>query len=408
MTAAETPTADSARTSQSISEALNGHRNSLGLLRLVFAALVIVDHAVILGGFGDSPLLALTRGQVSVGAFAVAGFFTISGYLITKSGMTTDILQYLWRRGLRIFPAFWVVLVVGAFIVGPTIWLIEGRALGDYFTFGSDGPFSHLRADWKLTMHSFGIFDVFRDTTPYGRATGASVLNGSLWTLAYEWACYLLIGVFVLVGVLKRARALILATTAVFLLAEVIALVAPAALPVVVPVFADNNFVTLTLTFLFGACIAAYGDRIPFLDGLGLFAGIVVIATLYNGGFQLVGTAALAYFVLYVAARLPRRVQWIGAKNDYSYGLYIYGFLVTQILVYAGLHHAGYLPLVLASLALSGGLAWLSWHGVEKRAMALKDIGPGRGLRVWGGRIRALVLSRRRPQDAADTHPTGD
>ncbi|GMA94243.1 hypothetical protein GCM10025881_10670 [Pseudolysinimonas kribbensis] len=51
----------------SLREALNGHRNSLGIIRLVLAAFVILDHAFPLGGWGEAPFLAMTRQQQSLG-----------------------------------------------------------------------------------------------------------------------------------------------------------------------------------------------------------------------------------------------------------------------------------------------------------------------------------------------------
>ena len=58
-------------------------------------------------------------GQASLGSLAVGGFFAISGYLIAKSGMSSDVVQFMWRRILRIFPAYWLVLLVTAFLIGP-------------------------------------------------------------------------------------------------------------------------------------------------------------------------------------------------------------------------------------------------------------------------------------------------
>jgi peptidoglycan/LPS O-acetylase OafA/YrhL len=136
----------------SLQEALGGHRNSLGLLRLVFAAAVIFDHAFPLGGWGTAPFLGYTDNQQSLGGLAVVGFFAISGYLIAKSGVSADVVQFMWRRFLRIFPGYWLVLLVGAFLVGPAIWVAEGNALGDYLTLGPGGPIAYLYSNWTLAI----------------------------------------------------------------------------------------------------------------------------------------------------------------------------------------------------------------------------------------------------------------
>lgn len=378
---------DAPRPTRSIGEALDGHRNSLGLLRLVLASLVIFDHAFPLGGYGHDPVLDLTRGQATLGSIAVGGFFAISGYLIAKSGMNADILQFMWRRFLRVFPAFWTLLVFTAVVVGPIFFVLEGSDLADYFQRAVVGPVAYVAGNWTLTINTYGIYDIFATTTPYGEIVGTSVFNGSLWTLAYEWACYLLIGVLVAFGVLLRARLVVPLLTALMVIVQILVLVDPEGLAANVPFFADRFRVSLTLTFLLGSCMAVYAKRIPYLDGLGILSGILVLVTLRYGGFDVVGVAAGAYFVLYLGARLPRAVQWIGAKNDYSYGIYIYGFLVQQILAFAGVYRLGYVVYALAALMITAGLAWLSWHGVEKRAMALKDWGPGRGWRHWWERM---------------------
>jgi len=100
---------------------LRGSDNAFGVLRLVLATSVIFSHAFYLGGWDYDPTIDWTKGQESIGGLAVIGFFVISGYLITKSGMRIDILQFMWHRSLRIFPAFWAVLIVTATVVGPEL-----------------------------------------------------------------------------------------------------------------------------------------------------------------------------------------------------------------------------------------------------------------------------------------------
>lgn len=381
----------------SLSAALGGHNNSLGLLRLVLASLVIFSHAFPTGGWGEDPTLKMSRGQETIGGLAVVGFFAISGYLIAKSGVSSDILQFLWRRVLRIFPAFWTVLIVSAAIVGPVIWVLEGHGIRSYLNLGSGGPLAYVTANWALDIHQWGIFDIFTNTTPYGSTVKTSVFNGSIWTLTYEWSCYLIIAALVLFGVLKRARFLVLILTVFYFAVEVSNKAVPGSAGNVMPFLADNYRVTLALAFLIGSCLAMYSREIPFDNRLGIFCGVVILFTLREGGWVLLGYPALAYFLMWAAAWLPKKLRWIGAKNDYSYGVYVYGFLVQQITAYFGWYRMGYVPWVLAVLIITAGCAWLSWHIVEKRALALKDWGPGRGIRYWYERAapRVRQLSRR-------------
>ena len=372
----------------SIGEALAGNANSLGLLRLLLASLVIFDHSFPLGGNGHEPFWSATRGQTSLGGFAVAGFFAISGYLIAKSGMSGDVVQFMWRRTLRIFPAYWLVLLVTAFLVGPVLWVLDGHAFANYFTWGGNGPFTYFFANWSLNIGTYGIYDLLTETTPYGRLIDSSAFNGSIWTLIYEWKSYLIIAALVAFGVLKNARILVPILALFFLIMQVAATANFGAVIAMFPSVADTYMISLGMTFLFGSVIAVYSKQIPFDDRLGIFAGLLLVLTLRYGGFSTIGTAAGAYFVLYLAARLPRRFHWVGRKNDYSYGVYIYGFLVQQVLAYFGVYKLGYLPFALIALAISLGCAWLSWHLVEKRAMSLKNWGPGMGFRYWFDRVR--------------------
>lgn len=381
----------------SLHDALAGHRNSLGLLRLLFAAAVIVDHAFPLGGWGTAPFLRYTSDQQSLGGLAVIGFFAISGYLITKSGMNADVVQFMWRRFLRIFPGFWAVLLFGAFVVGPIIWVAEGNALGDYLSLGPGGPIAYLYSNWTLTIGQWGIHDIYLETTPYP----GGAINGSIWTLVYEWGCYLVIGVLVAFGVLKRAIIVVPLITAFLFIAQVLTMLEPGSAAGMFPSFGDPWRINFGLVFFIGATIAAYAHRIPFDDRLGALSGIAAVVMLRYGGFNTIGYLAFTYFVLYLAARLPKFFQRVGAKNDYSYGVYLYGWVVQQVLSFLGVNDAGYLPYVVASLLSAGALAWLSWHGVEKQALKLKDWGPGRGWRYWWDRLRVRFGRRGELRDPA-------
>lgn len=379
-----------------LEKALAGRSNAFGLLRLVLASMVIFNHAFPLGDFGEDPTWNLTRGQASLGSFAVLGFFAVSGYLIAKSAARLDILQYFWHRALRIFPAYWTALVAGAFIVGPVVWWLSGKDLGTYVNFHHGGPVHYVWANSNLTIENYGVHDIFATTTPYGRLVGSSVLNGSIWTLIYEWRMYVVVALLALVGLMARNRVVLLMCVGGLGAIQLAEIASPGMVDRYLPVLNDPQLLVLSFVFLVGSTFAAYRDRIVFDHRLGVFSILVVLGTLHYGGFPVFGHVAAVYAVLYLAAALPAPFQRIGAVNDYSYGIYVYGFLVQQTLAHYGVHHWGYWPYALIALAISWGLAWLSWHGIEKRALAIKSWGPGKGLAHWWSRVRSL----RNPQVA--------
>ena len=359
----------------SVHSRLDGHNNSLGLLRLVFAIAVIVSHAYPLGGFGGEPWFGTWGAQETIGGAAVAGFFAISGYLVMRSALSGGLFQFLWRRALRIFPGYWVALLVGVLAVGPVVWLFEGRRLGAYFLPGDKSVYTYLTANFDLSVGTYGVWDIFEQTTPYGLAVGASGLNESIWTLTYEWSSYLFVGALLGLGLLRFTRATVVITTGIFGFINALyffdqQLAISAFGPIV-----DQSFAAFGFVFFVGASIAAYAESIPLTRWAGIACGIVVVASLVGVGWKVIGFAALPYFLLWLAAALPKQVHWIGRKNDYSYGIYLYGFLIQQTTAYFGLHLLGIVPWTLICIALAFGVAWLSWNLIERPALSLKSIG---------------------------------
>ena len=90
-----------------LEKAFNPRHNSIGFLRWLMAFAVIFSHAGPLAGYyGSKNLGTQWSDEQSFGGVAVAGFFFLSGFLITKSRMgRSTIFRFFWRRSLRIFPA---------------------------------------------------------------------------------------------------------------------------------------------------------------------------------------------------------------------------------------------------------------------------------------------------------------
>lgn len=377
------------RAGTSIGQALNGRHNSFGAIRLGLAALVIVSHSFTLGGWGSDPTLRMTGEQTHMGTFAVVGFLAISGYAVTKSSLSADTLQFFWRRVLRIFPAFWCVLLLVSLVLAPAVWVATGRSIETYFTSDPAGPFGYLASNWTLLIGQWSIYDVFDSTNPF------TSVNGSIWTIVYEWWCYVLIGALALFGALSRARVLVPVLTGLFAVFQIADIIQPGSVAVIMPLLADQMVIRLAFVFLCGATLAMYSEKIPFAHGFGIGALAVVALTLREGGFFVFGVPALAYALAWLAVVLPKPFQAVGRDNDYSYALYLWGWPMQQLAAFWGWHQWGYIPYTLVSLAMASACALLSWHLIEKPAMSLKNWGPGLGIAHWVERFKQ-TLSRQR------------
>ncbi len=80
----------------------------------------------------------------------------------------------------------------------------------------------------------------------------------------------------------------------------------------------------------------------------------------------------IAYPMIWLGFHLP--FQRVGARNDYSYGLYIYAFPVQQLLAIWGVLHWGFFAYFGLTMAITFPLAIVSWWAIEKHALKLKRL----------------------------------
>ena len=178
--------------------AAEGRQNNFDFLRFLLAALVLFYHC-----FGLLPAAAPGRGgaveyiATLAGGAAVSFFFVISGFLVTMSWQHS---RGLWafgrRRVLRIYPGFVLASAACALVFGPL---------------GADSAAAY----W----HSFRLprFLLYLPLLPadvvgpdlthvFTRLPFRNVLDGSFWTLRYEFEMYLLTALLGSLGLFKRGR----------------------------------------------------------------------------------------------------------------------------------------------------------------------------------------------------------
>ncbi|MGH7024039.1 MAG: acyltransferase family protein [Caulobacteraceae bacterium] len=339
---------------------MRAHHNNIGPLRLLFASLVIFGHApeLIDGDRSREPLTVLFH-TLSLGDLAVDAFFLLSGYLITKSYMRNgNLVVYLERRVLRIYPAFLVASVVSIFLLGALLgaapWLSLGKTVARMALLYD--PTIYVDVHTGHPLRSF---------------------NGSMWTIIYEFRCYLLIALLGQIGCLKR-RWLIAALTLAGLAAN-IALTYPA-----MRAWSDHlaankalfftlgdpfQTVRLTAGFLVGANAWLFRDELaPLLraritvPALAMCAALMFEPHLAEVALLLLG--GLFLFWLALAADFGP-LRHLNDRWDISYGVYLYGWPAALFVLWL-LPAVGPIALAFASLALAVLAGAASWWGVEK------------------------------------------
>ena len=316
--------------------------NNFDAIRLTAALAVVVGHAWPLTGLKHPPAI----GGIPMFTIAVYVFFTLSGYLVGTSWVRdARPLPFLIRRVSRIFPALIVLVVLTVFVVGP---LVTTLPVGGYFasptTWGYLGNVS-LLATYDLP----GVF------AQHPRP----VVNGVLWTLGPEFTCYL--GVLA-VGLLAIAARRAVPGRTVAAAFAVIAVVLAALCVAPIEFGAAESAMRAMVFFAIGSALAHGGVlRIP------VWAPCVAIVVWVAGVVAFpdlkldFAWIALPVVVLAAGQSSWRVVRSAGRFGDFSYGTYLWGFLVQQVVFQLLPGIPLWLDVVLV-VAVTLGIAAASWH----------------------------------------------
>ena len=217
-----------------------------------------------------------------------------------------------------------------------------------------------------------------------------------MWTLLPEVCCYLILAGLACIKLLRHRHVVVGLACGVWLLEMAIAWRGPANnVPHAFGPFTLTpallfGLLTLTPVFLVGTLLYLYRDRVQdsgwlALGFLAVFAAGALLPFFGHGETRFthylpssisVMAPALAYPLLWVGIHLPSPFQRVGARNDYSYGVYIYGWPVQQLLGIWGVQRWGYVVFTLSAMTGAMTFAVLSWHLVEKRSLRLKKVDP--------------------------------
>ena len=336
-------------------------------LRIFLAVAVVAWHvnAIVTGD--------LSQGRVSfvwtAGYSILAAFFTLSGFLIAGSAQRLSLGDFLINRGLRIVPALAVEIVLCAFILGPLV-----SALGAAAYFAEGGTWAYLtNIVGVINYHLPGVFE--------GHPT--SIVNNTLWTVPHEIGCYLIMSLLVLTRGLRRPWLVL--GLAVALLGVGLGLQAAGIGPEdrggrrLLYVLFVGKAARLYVCFLLGIAAYLLRDRIVYSWRLFALCCVAVVLTstvpMPAGINYPVVNLLLVLPLCYMTAFLGVTDIWLPSwlkRGDYSYGIYLYGWPIQQMLVewFPGQrslpwHFFVAMPLILMFAAFS-------WHAIERPILQLR------------------------------------
>jgi peptidoglycan/LPS O-acetylase OafA/YrhL len=329
-------------------------RNNFSELRLLFAFLVVISHAPeLIDGNRSREMLTRIFGTLSFGEVGVDGFFLISGFLITKSFQESrSVGSYLLKRVLRIYPGYIAAFLLCLFVLGPLVGgqiseLSAARVLAEII--GLKAP----------TME--GVF----------RGSHYPALNGPMWTISYEFRCYLLVVAVGISGLLRhRLLVAIITSTLLALSAMHLDVTLPFGLK---QIFGEpDKLVMFAGIFACGALHYLYRDRIHYrwewaaLSALALF-GLMFSTILAQAALATFGGYILFWFAFNATSQ---RFSVIRTNVDLSYGIYLYAWPVQKLLIWFDpkISPASFLETTI----IAGILAYASWTLVEKPFLNLK------------------------------------
>lgn len=339
----------------------SGEENGFDVLRLGLAWLVVYTHALLLGGFGEDAVARFSHGQTIAGTLAVLGFFGVSGFLVTRSFvLRADALGFTASRLLRILPAFYVALVLTAFVFAPLISAANPSSPGWHAADAARYVLLNLKV-WLGAVTVGGVLTGL----PF-----PSSLNGALWSLFPELLCYAGVLALGLIGAFRAARvilplawgATVAAHVAEFFFGE------RAPLPELLTL---TGWAPFFAAFFTGVMIFVYRERLRFGWRSAVLWGVAALLLLRFGGWELCGPLVLPLFVIHLAHCFRWRL-----RADLSYGVYVLHFPVLQWLTALGVPALGVAAYLSLGTALTVALAVVSWFAIERPALRFK---PGRG-----------------------------
>jgi peptidoglycan/LPS O-acetylase OafA/YrhL len=189
------------------------------------------------------------------------------------------------------------------------------------------------------------------------------LIASQLWTIPFEFECYIALATLSLLNLLRDRRAL----------AQIIVLSALAATVctlLISPVSAFDHVPgrVLVLCFLAAVSLYHYRDTIPCSPRLAMGSSIASAVLLEIPNVSYLAPFPVAYLTVWAGLKNPPRIPF----GDLSYVVYLLHFPIEQTIIHLFPEAASWWRLTLMALPPTFVCAWLSWNLLERQILSRK------------------------------------
>lgn len=349
--------------------------NNIDLIRLIAASMVVWAHAFALsaGRLGDD-FIGKMIPCCDAGGMGVHVFFFFSGLLVTTSMLRTKSpIRFVSSRFFRIFPAFFVLLLVLVFLVGP---LYTTLGLREYFS---------AKDTWAFLFHN-SYFNIQFDLPGVWQDHLYHQMDGATWTLPLEIGCY--IAVLVSFVICNRTQ---LPAWVPMLLFLVVSFFSNQELAQILGINYTEISHQLMFCFVVGSACAVFKDKIN-IDKTLVLALLVFCMFTWRYSHVILFVFSIAFSLLLFYATSVRPLLRLRPKHDISYGIYIWHWPLMQMwLEHTGWHN----PYLIFGVTYLSTLlvAYASCRLVEEPCMSLgKRVGTRLSARLSGREMNGILV----------------
>lgn len=341
----------------------NLQQNHFDIVRVSLAFIVVLGH---LSSLTQSPELTFFS-SIFNSDFAVKGFFSISGFLVTKSYLSNNnISTYANKRFRRIYPAY-IVCILFCILLGACCTTLS---LAEFVT--------HY-ATLKYLISNAIFLNFLQPNLPFVfNDNPISSLNGSLWTIKIEIMLYCFVPIinicYNFIGYVKTAIIFfILSISWVYFFTYIYQ-------DTLSPEIA-RQFPGQLSYFILGSLFYVNTKILKNIKWIFLIS-MFLLFVIQNPYLKLIFDpicycSIVLYFSLGFSFRnsflLSRTRFNIGSKiifrkcGDLSYGIYLYHFPIIQTLIFAKYFEINIWLGVFLTIFLTLIAASLSWNILEKK-----------------------------------------